>query len=132
MGVPQNRPLGCTNCRWMTAILMFFMLGIQLVNAQSTSHLLLEHRHPAVAANESAAGTGHQHEDEDDAAPEDEREGHTHKHNPGDHTHDLPLRLAGPSVEFSFMPDWLPAIPVPVRSITLYPLERPPKRRATS
>lgn len=130
MGVPHYRPLGLANYRWMTAILMFFMLGIQLVNAQSTSHLQLEHRHPAIAINDGAADTGHQHEQ--DAAPDDEREEHTHKHNPGDHTHDLPLRLAGATVEFSFLPDWLPAIPVSVRSNTLYPLERPPKRRSTA
>lgn len=134
MGVPHDRspcrpmPLGRANYRWMTAILMFFMLGLQLVNAQSTSHLQLEHRHPAVAVHESAAGTDHQH----DVAPDDEREEHAHKHDPGDHTHDLPLRLAGANIEFALMPDWLSAIPVPVRSNTLYPLERPPKRRSAA
>lgn len=132
MGVPHRSPcrllpLGSANYRWMTAILMFFVLGLQLVNAQSTSHLQLEHRHPAAAVHDSAAGTGHQHEH--DVAPDDEGREHTHKHNPGDHTHDLPLRLVGAAIEFAFMPDWLPAIPVSVRSNTLYPLERPPRRR---
>ena len=119
--------LGRPHCRSIAAIVMFFMLALQLVNAHSTSHLQLEHGHPVATAHGSAAESGHHH-DHDDAAPDDGAKKHTHKHNPGDHTHDLPLRLFRAAIEFAFMPDWHPAAPLAMYSNILDPLERPPKR----
>ncbi|RJG08398.1 hypothetical protein [Massilia cavernae] len=120
--------LGCSHYRLIAAIVMFFMMGLQFANGHSTSHLQLEHRHPGVAAYESAADGGHHHDHDDVPTLDEESEKHTHKHDPGDHTHDLPLRLVRATIEFAFLPDWHPATPVSVHSNTLYPLERPPKR----
>ena len=137
MGVPHHRhpclpaPLGRANYRVIAAVLMFFMLGLQFVNAQSTSHLQFEHAHQKAASPE-AAGHGHHHDE--DLAPADDEPArkHTHKHDPGDHTHDLPLRLVLAGIAFAFLPDWRPAAPVTVDSKTLDPLERPPKSAAAA
>ncbi|SFV11642.1 hypothetical protein [Pseudoduganella namucuonensis] len=127
--------IGWQSQRVIATILVFFVLGLLFVNACSTSHSQLEHRHAAAGALQGDVEPAHDHDhDHEDAgaAPDVSGTKHTHKHNPGDHTHDVPLRLVLASVQFTFTPDWRPAPPVPVVSHTLDPIERPPKPPASA
>jgi hypothetical protein len=109
---------------------MVFVLGVQFVNVLSNSHTQVAHRHSGASGHASKVHAGHGHDRLTAKAKPARVHVHSHQHDPGDHTHDLPLRRVLAVIQFSFMPVWHPEAELPFRSVVTHPLERPPKSTA--
>ena len=125
--------------RLIAAMLLIFLIGFLFVNAHSSSHGQLSHRHQSDIGNgQHVAGNhdaGHRHDDGHDDGPgvKPASTEHTHPHNPLDHTHDIPLRMTMTiTTEPSFFRGWLARAPLPLHTTFLIPLERPPKSPSTA
>jgi hypothetical protein len=114
-----------THHRLVAAILVVLVLGMQFVNVLSNSHTRVVHRHGQGKAMAGQADVGHAQGL--GAAKGKGAHAHAHQHDPGDHSHDLPLRRVMAVIQFSFLPVWHTETVAPIRSALVRPLERPPK-----
>lgn len=112
-----------SNIRVVAAVVLFFVFGFLFISAKSISHELVEHAQHA----DGSRHTQQVEHDDDSAALSVSDSGHSHEHDPSDHTHDIPLRLVLASQEPAFVPTWEASTPFPLHSISIFPLERPPK-----
>lgn len=117
----------CTHQRLIAAILMVFVLGVQFVNLRSNSHTQVAHRHVHDNGHVNKAYADRGHDQFAAKANGLRSHAHSHQHDPGDHSHDLPLRMVLAAVQFSFIPIWHTEVALPFRSVVVHPLERPPK-----
>lgn len=115
--------------RLVTAILFFFVIGLQFVSAKSTSHELVAHTQHADGSHHVSAD-----EIEDSAIPllsSDAGQEHSHKHDPSDHTHDIPLHVELERATSTFAAIWAIQSSAQLYSVSAIPLERPPKHMIT-
>lgn len=124
----NNMRLNSSSNRVIAAILMFFVLGLVFVNARSTSHGQFEHHH--VDGGHHAGEDGKQYGDAAITASSGIDTDHWDQHDPGDHTHDVPLRFILPVAALTFIEVWQPDRPIPFRNSLLFLFERPPKPRS--
>jgi hypothetical protein len=111
--------------RLIAAVLVVLVLGMQFVNLLSNSHTRVVHRH---GHGKAVAGQAHAaHTQGLGAVKGKGAHAHAHQHDPGDHSHDLPLRRVMAAIQFSFLPVWQQDAVAPIRSALVRPLERPPK-----
>lgn len=104
-------------------MVLFFLFGLLFASAKSTSHEPVTHTQHTDASHHAQVG---EHEDDSVAVHLDDAE-HSHEHDPGDHTHDIPLRRTLAAVKSSFAPGWETQSSMSLYSISIFRLERPPK-----
>jgi hypothetical protein len=109
-------------CRTIVMVLIVSMLGLFIVSASSSSHIIVPHVH------HDDVGAHLADEDDNDHHQSGAGKKHTHKHNAGDHTHDIPLRPVGLRHAIASFPEVRTWHLAGFRSITILPPERPPKR----
>lgn len=147
--------LTCCSRRVIAMLLLICVLGLQQSSACSTSHEQVRHSHRVDSASHTAdlhdggstaandiryAGQhGHSHDDNDGGGDHDghgthdehgghgKKFSHVHDHNPGDHTHDIPLRPTIKPVTALPPCGWQPALLAMPAVRHPLPLERPPR-----
>ena len=137
--------LTCSSRRVIAMLLLICVLGLQQSSACSTSHEQVRHSHRVDSASHTAdlhdGGTtstndisyaghhGHSHDDDgdDDHYGHGKKFSHVHDHNPGDHTHDIPLRPTIKPVTALPPCGWQPALLAMPAVRHPLPLERPPR-----
>jgi hypothetical protein len=110
--------------RAIIGILLFFMLGLSIVSAKSTSHTLIEHEQHADGSHHAPEKN---HDQVDMGSPDGGETDHTHKHDPTDHTHDIPLRLLLTVNVLPLALLWESRVAAVLYPIPVFRLERPPK-----
>lgn len=108
--------------RVIAAVVLFFVFGFLFISAKSISHALVDHAQHADDSHHTQ-----QVEHDDDSVLSVSDSGHSHEHDPSDHTHDIPLRLVLASLEPTFASTWEASTPSALYSISIFPLERPPR-----
>jgi hypothetical protein len=122
----NNMRLNSSSNRVIAAMLMFFVLGLVFVNARSTSHGQFEHHH--VDGGHHISEDGKQYGDAAITASPGFHTDHSEdQHDPGDHTHDIPLRFILAVAALTVLQSWHPDRPIPFRNSLLFLFERPPK-----